>query len=108
MKKSFGTAVKFWGNRTWANVSTYGKLAILTFIVMNDPVWMEQGVNYLGPGAESLERIDLQPRLCPALPVGTEKKRDPRRQTADPEAAVLVDSRCLRLRPSQDLHLTGW
>ena len=41
MKKSFGTAVKIWGRRSlWANVSTYGKLIVLTYIVLRDPVWM--------------------------------------------------------------------
>lgn len=33
-KKSFGTAVKFWSKSTWANISTYGKLAILIFLVV--------------------------------------------------------------------------
>lgn len=33
-KKSFGTAVKFWSKSTWANISTYGKLAILIFLIV--------------------------------------------------------------------------
>jgi membrane-bound metal-dependent hydrolase YbcI (DUF457 family) len=41
LKKSFGTAVKLWGRSTWANLSTYVKLALLTFVVLNDSVWME-------------------------------------------------------------------
>jgi membrane-bound metal-dependent hydrolase YbcI (DUF457 family) len=39
-KKSFGTALKIWGDSLWANVSTYGKLALLTYVLMNDEAWM--------------------------------------------------------------------
>lgn len=35
-KKSFGTALKFWGPVTWANLSVYGKLALLIYIAYND------------------------------------------------------------------------
>lgn len=42
LKKSFGTALKFWSTRSmWANVSTYGKLAILIFAVIGDPMLMK-------------------------------------------------------------------
>lgn len=41
IKKSFGTAIKFWGNSLWGNVSTYGKLVIIGFVAFGDPVWME-------------------------------------------------------------------
>jgi hypothetical protein len=38
LKKSFGTALKFWtSNGLWPNISTYGKLAILIFLVWSDP-----------------------------------------------------------------------
>ena len=33
IKKSFGTAVKFFGNKWWPNVSAYGKLALLVLAV---------------------------------------------------------------------------
>lgn len=36
LKKSFGTALKFWGNSLWANLSTYAKLALLVYLVWND------------------------------------------------------------------------
>jgi len=39
VKKSFGTAVKLWSKSHWANVSTYAKLALLSAVVFNDPVW---------------------------------------------------------------------
>jgi len=42
LKKSFGTAVKMFSHKRWANVSTYLKLAVLTYIVVYEPGWMEQ------------------------------------------------------------------
>jgi membrane-bound metal-dependent hydrolase YbcI (DUF457 family) len=39
LKKSSGTAFKFWGDSRWANVSCYGKLLALSFLVLHDPVW---------------------------------------------------------------------
>ena len=50
LKKSFGTAMKFWGTRSiWANVSTYGKLILLTYVVLRDPVWMDRLAPYKDP-----------------------------------------------------------
>jgi membrane-bound metal-dependent hydrolase YbcI (DUF457 family) len=40
-KKSFGTALKFWGTRGWANVSVYAKLIVLSLIAVGDPMLME-------------------------------------------------------------------
>ncbi len=40
-KKSFGTAFKLWGPKLWGNVSTFAKLAVLTYVVINEPRWME-------------------------------------------------------------------
>ena len=41
IKKSFGTAIKFWSSRSlWANVSTYGKLIILLALVVGDDMLM--------------------------------------------------------------------
>lgn len=37
LKSSFGTAMKFVGRGWWPNVTCYGKLIVLSFIVMNDP-----------------------------------------------------------------------
>jgi hypothetical protein len=42
LKKSFGTAMKIWGDSLWANVSTYAKLILLTYLVVQDPRWMAQ------------------------------------------------------------------
>jgi hypothetical protein len=41
LKRSFGTAMKFWSGRsTWANVSTYGKLILFAALAASDPVVM--------------------------------------------------------------------
>jgi hypothetical protein len=43
LKKSFGTAIKFWATRgMWPNVSTYGKLILLVGLVIGDPMLMER------------------------------------------------------------------
>lgn len=42
LKKSFGTALKFWSTRgVWPNVSTYGKLMVLALLAWGDPMLME-------------------------------------------------------------------
>jgi hypothetical protein len=41
LKRSFGTAVKVWGDSLWANFSTYAKLAILTLLALRDPIWID-------------------------------------------------------------------
>lgn len=57
LKRSFGTAVKFWSpSSTWANISTYAKLAALTFIVFNDQTWME----HFQPHQDQVEHIANQ------------------------------------------------
>ncbi|MEX2173524.1 MAG: metal-dependent hydrolase [Pirellulaceae bacterium] len=40
IKKSFGTALKFWGNNTYANFSTYAKLLLLGALAVGDPMLM--------------------------------------------------------------------
>ena len=41
LKKSFGTALKFWGSNPWANYSTYVKLAVVALMAINDPMLQE-------------------------------------------------------------------
>jgi hypothetical protein len=41
-KQSFGTALKLFGHKWWSNGSAYLKLALLTFVVLHEPGWMEQ------------------------------------------------------------------
>jgi hypothetical protein len=50
LKKSFGTAMKFVGNGWWPNVTCYGKLAVLTYFVLNDPSVIQQ--LYAGNGTQ--------------------------------------------------------
>jgi membrane-bound metal-dependent hydrolase YbcI (DUF457 family) len=42
LKKSFGTALKLFGDKLWPNVSTYAKLGVLTFLVFFEPGWMDK------------------------------------------------------------------
>jgi len=42
VKKSFGTALKFWGKDSWANMSVYGKLAALSLMAVGDPMLMHR------------------------------------------------------------------
>jgi len=41
-KTSFGTALKLWGNSSWANYATYFKVAVLGFLVYQDQGFMER------------------------------------------------------------------
>jgi len=42
LKRSFGSALKLFGDRWWPNVSTFAKLAVLTYVVLKEPGWMQQ------------------------------------------------------------------
>jgi membrane-bound metal-dependent hydrolase YbcI (DUF457 family) len=64
LKQSFGTALKLWGNNTFANFSTYLKLAVLAAMAFADPIVMERIENHLHRGKdvpriaiENIERI---------------------------------------------------
>jgi hypothetical protein len=41
IKRSLGTALKFWGRDKWANVSVYAKLVVVAFLAVGDPMLME-------------------------------------------------------------------
>lgn len=41
LKRSFGTALKLFGHKWWANGSAYAKLALLTFLALKEPGWIE-------------------------------------------------------------------
>lgn len=43
LKSSFGTALKLWDKVWWANLSTYAKLILLTWVLSNEPAWMAPG-----------------------------------------------------------------
>jgi len=42
LKSSSGTALKFWGSSVWANISAYGKLAIVFLLILGEPMVMER------------------------------------------------------------------
>jgi len=42
IKRSMGTALKFWGKESWANFSVYGKLAVLAVLAVGDPMLMQR------------------------------------------------------------------
>jgi len=42
LKHSFGTALKLVGRPWWPNISAYAKLAILTYLVLREPNWMQR------------------------------------------------------------------
>jgi membrane-bound metal-dependent hydrolase YbcI (DUF457 family) len=54
LKKSFGTAIKFWGKGWWPNISTYGKLAVVIMLVLSDPIAMK----HLDPDGSVAEKIE--------------------------------------------------
>jgi membrane-bound metal-dependent hydrolase YbcI (DUF457 family) len=41
-KKSFGTAIKLWGDDPWGNFSVYWKLAVVVVMVLSEPLVMER------------------------------------------------------------------
>jgi membrane-bound metal-dependent hydrolase YbcI (DUF457 family) len=41
-KKSFGTALKMWGDSRWDNFSTYSKLILVTMMILSEPMVMER------------------------------------------------------------------
>ena len=55
VKKSFGSAMKFIGNGWWPNFACYAKLALLTYLVMNDPSVIHQ--IYTGQGQEVAKNL---------------------------------------------------
>jgi hypothetical protein len=41
-KKSFGTAIKLWGDDGWSNFTTYAKLAIVVMFILGEPTVIQQ------------------------------------------------------------------
>jgi hypothetical protein len=66
LKSSFGTALKLFGDNWWANISTYGKLALVTLLVMQDPVCMQTGNREQGTGDRG--QVTGQKEPAPARP----------------------------------------
>ncbi len=91
IKRSLGTALKLWSTRSlWPNVSTYGKLALLVVLVIQDPYLMDQ----LGIERSDLTRRPQQlleqaaNRNEPWLPAWNlaGNSQDPEPLTGDPDA----------------------
>jgi hypothetical protein len=55
-KKSFGTAIKLWGDDGWANFSTYAKLTIVVMFILGEPTVIEQLESRHPQFASQLER----------------------------------------------------
>ena len=68
LKKSSGTALKLWGDKTWGNVSAYLKLSLLCGLVWLDPTvqaWLaDQGI---AQPAIARELQQLQQELLPKV-----------------------------------------
>jgi len=65
LKKSFGTALKFWSTRgVWPNISAYAKLAVLTLLAWGDPVLMDY-IDEHHPVPGTMERVHQQVELQP-------------------------------------------
>lgn len=65
LRKSFGTALKFWSSRGWwPNISTYGKLAILAALAWGDPkltAYVEQHHPNVARTAQHVQQIVPSP-----------------------------------------------
>jgi membrane-bound metal-dependent hydrolase YbcI (DUF457 family) len=84
-KSSFGTAMKIWGDNLWANVSTYVKVIVLTFLAVNDPTWIDH-LNVPNHEPQIAERIlqrlgwqggtPLPPASIPAAPADSKTEAE--------------------------------
>ena len=77
LKKSFGTALKFFGEGWWPNLSTYAKLLVLTLAVVEDP-GLVQNLHH-----EQVRRVVQQithplPIHWPAPPAANLRRLSPR------------------------------
>lgn len=57
LKSSSGTAVKLWGDALGPNLATYALVGILTFLAVNDPIWMNRAGENWQPVAGQAEHI---------------------------------------------------
>jgi len=65
LKSSFGTALKIFGHGWWPNISTYGKLAILTLVIIQGPTYMQQ---YRGLMAQQPTNQNASQNFPPSQP----------------------------------------
>lgn len=57
LKSSSGTALKFWGDQTWPNLFTYACVGVLSFLAVNDPLWMEKTIEQQWQGGQAVEQM---------------------------------------------------
>lgn len=57
LKSSFGTAMKFWGDRMGPNLLTYAFVVLLTFTALNDGSWMSRFSAPVKQGQDIAERL---------------------------------------------------
>lgn len=69
LKRSFGTAMKFYGEGWWPNLTAYAKLLILTFLVIEEPSFVQK--IYAGQGNQVVKDIrqDLQDHISGTIPL---------------------------------------
>jgi hypothetical protein len=72
VKKSFGTALKFFGQNTWANASVYAKLGVLSFLAVGDPMLMHHYGYEVKFGSHTAQQVlDKAMRLAGVQPQPT-------------------------------------
>lgn len=59
-KKSFGTALKMFGGDWGPNLSTYAKLVLFTWLVLNEPGWMERYQQQQPPAAQQIAEQGIE------------------------------------------------
>lgn len=64
LKSSFGTALKLIGHGWWPNISTYAKLAILSYLIFYQPNWMLQhrGQTANSPDGQTVSGTNSKPQ----------------------------------------------
>jgi hypothetical protein len=96
-KKSFGTALKFWGDDGWANFSTYAKLVIVAMMVLGEPTVLER-IETRHPGfAQQYQQFQNQLGTMDRLPA---LEAGPPNSFSTPQAVVVP--------PTYDVPGTAW
>jgi hypothetical protein len=57
IKKSFGTALKFWGGNSTANLAAYATLALLGFMAVGDPMLMHRFGYEVKFGSQTAQQV---------------------------------------------------
>jgi membrane-bound metal-dependent hydrolase YbcI (DUF457 family) len=88
LKSSFGTALKLWDKVWWANLSTYAKLILLTWVLADEPAWLHPGGRQDPRGEFWRLRLPLRPpRHPPPCHFVTLPKKPRPGSTAEPGLA---------------------